>query len=571
MTAPYLEIQQSGEMRRLPIGGDAVTIGRHADNRLVIADPRASRFHAVVEKKGHEWTLRDLKSSNGTMLNGQPVTESSILPGDVITIGKVRIVLLDPTSDGPPLTSDVLEALSEEDLVLEEPAAPVNAYRPSEDVNADPEIVLRSLAESMLDKTFTEDRIALYNARGTVAYAAGDVRRRGAGPDMVSILRLVLLLGVRSHASDIHLEPKENYWQLRMRVDGTMVDVVRLQSEWGGRFGALVKVLCDLDMAQRNVVQEGRFSARAPGNQAVTERRIDYRCSFAPSVSGQKLVIRILDAVGAPLKIDDLNLPREMSDRLGITIEQDSGMVLVCGPTGSGKTTTLYALLRTCDVRQRNFITIEDPVEIALEGVTQMGVDESQGKTFSALLRSVLRQDPDGILVGEVRDPETAKIAMQAAVTGHLVFSTVHTKDTLGTIYRLMDFGVEPFLVAQALHNVLAQRLVRQLCPFCKQVTEPTADQLKRLQAAGIDARRIYEPRGCQRCMGTGHVGRRGVYELLTVDDALRSAIMRNAPLDQIRDAALASGNFKSLMQSGYQLVADGFVAMGEVERVIGR
>jgi general secretion pathway protein E len=338
----------------------------------------------------------------------------------------------------------------------------------------------------------------------------------------------------------------------------------------GAKLSALVKVLSDIDIAQRNAIQEGHFGSRVPGPRPGQPRRIDYRVSFAPSVYGQKLVVRVLDTSYAPLHVRSLQLPPWMQEEVDRAIKQDAGMVLTCGPTGSGKTTTLYALIRGSDITRRNVVTIEDPVEIQIEGVTQIPVEEAQGRTFSSLLRSILRQDPDVILIGEIRDAETARIAMQAAITGHLVFSTVHTQNTVGTIFRLLDLGVEPYLVAQALHLVLAQRLARQLCPYCKVPVKPTAEQLERMAEAAQGVQTVYAAKGCPRCLHTGTSGRRAIFELLTCNDALRELIGRNPTAAQIQ-AALAGTPFRRLHQSGYQLVAEGAVAFDEIERVIGR
>jgi type II secretory ATPase GspE/PulE/Tfp pilus assembly ATPase PilB-like protein len=249
--------------------------------------------------------------------------------------------------------------------------------------------------------------------------------------------------------------------------------------------------------------------------------------------------------------------------------DMDSGVVLVVGPTGSGKTTTLYALLRTLDTAQRNVTTIEDPVEIQLPGVTQLPVNDDQGNTFAALLRSVLRQDPDVILVGEIRDPETAKIAMQASITGHLVFSTLHTRDTIGTIFRLLDLGVEPYMLAQGLNIVLAQRLIRQLCPHCKKPTKLSGPELERIKAVIPDFKQAFARKGCPHCMNTGFSGRRGIFELLSTNDQLRDAILHNRSNAAIQQALMGSG-FTRLTHHGYQLVSEGLTTMDEVEKAVG-
>jgi general secretion pathway protein E len=278
----------------------------------------------------------------------------------------------------------------------------------------------------------------------------------------------------------------------------------------------------------------------------------------------------VLDTANAPLRMADLNLPPWMLAEVARGIEQESGMVLVSGPTGSGKTTTLYSLVRSIETARRNVITIEDPVEIQIEGVTQIPVDDEAGKSFSALLRMTLRQDPDVILVGEIRDAETARIAMQAAITGHLVFSTVHTKDTVGTIFRLLDLGVEPYLVAQGLHIVVAQRLVRQLCPHCKRPEPITSDQQRVLGDAAKGVTRLFLPRGCPKCLGTGFLGRRAFFELMLMNDQLRDVILRQPSMQDILEA-IKTQRFVKLQQSGFELVAQGLVSFTEMDRVVGR
>jgi general secretion pathway protein E len=356
-------------------------------------------------------------------------------------------------------------------------------------------------------------------------------------------------------------------------VDGILVDAVRVPNEVGTKLAAVVKIVSDIDPSQRNIIQEGHFSAQLPGgpNQPIgSVRRVDYRVSFAPAVYGQKLVLRVLDPTTAPGRYTDLGLPEEVEKELGWAIEQESGMILVCGPTGSGKTSTLYALIRSLNLRERNVITIEDPVEIQIEGATQIPVDEDKGNSFSNVLRSVLRQDPDVILVGEVRDAETARIAMQASITGHLVFSTVHTKDTIGTVFRLLDLGVEPYLLAQGIQVVVAQRLVRQLCPVCKMSRPITPEQRAKMGPAGQDAVLTWVPRGCGRCLGTGYAGRRAFFEMLSVDQGLREAISRSPSLREINEA-LSGTPFRRLNQAGFQLVAQGVVPFEEIERAVGR
>ncbi|MAE66919.1 MAG: hypothetical protein CMJ18_21890 [Phycisphaeraceae bacterium] len=343
-----------------------------------------------------------------------------------------------------------------------------------------------------------------------------------------------------------------------------MVSILQMHASIARRLLRVVKVLADIDIALSKSVQDGHFSAW------IGSRRVDYRVSYTPAMFGQKLVLRVLDLANAPTHLKDLKLPTWMERDVGQVVRQDSGMVLMCGPTGSGKTTTLYALIREIDVTLRNVITIEDPVEYQIEGVTQIPINESQGNSFSTMLRSVLRQDPDVILVGEIRDPETARIAMQAAITGHLVFSTVHAQDVIGTIFRLLNLGVESYLLASGLHLVLAQRLVRELCPHCKSPQKLSPADMMRLDRYGVTGvTKVYAPRGCSRCLDTGHIGRRAVFELLSANDDLRDAILADTQIQDMRKA-IRSTMFASLRESGYRLVAEGVTTVEEIDRVVG-
>lgn len=621
MEQPYLDINNAAGNRQLVLRDEPITIGRHSDNRLVLADHLASRFHCVIERRGSQFVLRDLGASNGTRVNGKLVRTAALAPGDVVTVGNTQLVLVLPGARGPAkpatpkpalakptnpktvakspaVTDDAIEELTEDDLV-EEPTA-VDPDRISLELDDEEEIIdlenpisdgdespvpglpavqvqagladfesaLWSMAEAQTDRHFSETDIGLLDCRGAVQHPPG----KPIGPgerQPPEVLRLLLLLCFRSRATDIHIEPREGSFRCRIRVDGIMVDVCDFPQAMGQRISGVVKILCQIDTSQRYIVQEGHFGAVAPGRGA-QPRRVDYRVSFAPAVAGQKLVIRVLDPTTAPSRIADLSLPGDLATALGDAIEQESGMVLVCGPTGSGKTSTLYALLRSIDVQQRNVVTIEDPVEIRIENATQIPVDEANGNTFPTLLRSVLRQDPDVILVGEIRDAETARVAMQASITGHLVFSTVHTKDTLGTVYRLLDLGVEPYLLAQGLQVVVAQRLVRRLCPACKRPVPLTEELRQRLgdQADGVT--HLQTPVGCPQCLGTGYRGRIGFFEMLRATDELRDAISRSATPADLRKS-LEHAPFTRLAEAGRSLATQGLVVLDEVEKAVGR
>jgi general secretion pathway protein E len=345
-----------------------------------------------------------------------------------------------------------------------------------------------------------------------------------------------------------------------MRVDGHMVQLVDLPKSVGELAIGVVRTACQMKQAARDAVQDGHFSVR------FSERRVDYRASFTPTVQGQKLVVRVLDSNTAPQSLNDLNLPGHMHDRVRKVCEHDQGMTLVCGPTGSGKTTTLYNALREIDRDRRNVVTIEDPVEYTLEGVSQIPVGKS---TFGELLRSVLRQDPDVILVGEIRDDETARVAMQAAMTGHVVFSTIHSKDTIGSIFRLIDLGVEPYLVANSLDVIIAQRLVRTLCEYCKRPVRVTPGQATRIGRFLEGRTEVYAATGCAKCLRTGFTGREAIFEMLTMNDELRDTVLTSPSIQAIKKI-VEQGVFTTLQQSGWLMAARGETTLDEVERVCG-
>lgn len=639
MVQSYLEIETAAGRKQLVLGNGSVRVGRHQDNQIVLTDAKASRFHCAIEKIPQGYRIKDLGSSNGTLLNGRPVTTALLRAGDVVTIGQTRLILVlpggskassvgrapaakthsspkpapesktptgsknppaSPSSPAPPdllpdsespeslpLSLDELEdlakpahvedaeleGLSDEDLVEvegDEPADFSLALEPEGDLD-EYAAQLAKRVRALPDPWLHSNEINILNPRGQIV-AENDPASRD-GDSQVDLLRRLIVAGLRSRSTDLHIEPHTDHYQVRLRVDGVLVDVLRLPADVGARVVGVAKVIADVDPAQRNIIQEGHFSAQVPtrwGNVLGPMRRVDYRLSFAPTVYGQKLVVRILDAATAPARLEALGLPPDVRDELAKAIEHEAGMILVCGPTGSGKTSTLYALIRSLNLRERNVVTIEDPVEILLEHATQIPVDEKHDNTFPNLLRSVLRQDPDVILVGEIRDEETARTAIQAAITGHLVFSTVHTRDSAGTVFRLLDLGVEPYMMAQGLQLVLAQRLVRQLCRACKRSHPITPEERQKMGSAADGVEKIWEPRGCARCLGTGFSGRRAFYELLIVNQPFREAISHTPSLREVTQI-LAAAPFRRLLESGYQLVAAGVVSIDEVEKAVGR
>ena len=416
---------------------------------------------------------------------------------------------------------------------------------------------LKERSDRLPKQNFGLDAISLIGSRGQELPVVG----HADSGDGIQTLGLLIMVAYQTRSTDIHFEPKEESYEARMRVDGMLIPIVQIPSEVGSRVAGVIKVLCAIDFAGQLGIQEGRFSAKAPG------RHTDFRVSFTPSVHGQKLAIRILDVANSPQTIDSLGAPKSLISRLQRVMGQNAGMILVCGPTGSGKSTTLYSLIRSIDCKSRNVMTIEDPVEYRIEGVTQSSVDAGRGKNFSDMLRALLRQDPDVLLLGEIRDAESARISMQATMTGHLVLSTVHAQDTINTVFRLLDLGADPNLVASSLNMVLAQRLVRVLCTHCRKRRTPNSDERRRMGELARDF--IYEATGCVRCLGTGYFGRRALYELLETNDRLKDVMLKKPTLLALK-AAVKGPGFVTLRGDGYRLIAQGVTTPSEVDRVIG-
>ena len=378
-------------------------------------------------------------------------------------------------------------------------------------------------------------------------------------PPIVQLVNLLLTDAMRARASDIHLEPEKERLRVRFRVDGVLREFTTLPKHLEPAVLSRVKILANLDIAERRKPQDGRFRVVVEGHD------VDIRVSVMPSLEGETEVLRLLDAAGAQMGLDHLGMdPALLATYRGL-LERAWGMVLVTGPTGSGKTTTLYASLATLNATARNLVTIEDPVEYRLPGVRQIPVNPSAGLTFATGLRSILRQDPDIIMVGEIRDRETAEMAIQAALTGHLVFSTLHTNDAPTAITRLIDMGIEPFLVASSLIGVVAQRLVRTLCPDCQGPDPAQAEVATRL---GVPADGPWRRgRGCRQCGQSGYRGRVGIFEVMVMNEALGRLAMSKTSLAELRTQALAGG-MRTLRQDGCAKAAAGVTTLDEVLRV---
>jgi len=395
--------------------------------------------------------------------------------------------------------------------------------------------------------------------------AIDELLKEAEGRPIVRLTNWLLHRAVEERASDIHIEPQRNDLIVRLRVDGMLREEQRLPKWTQGAIVSRIKVLSNMDIAEKRMPQDGRLVAEIAG------RRVDMRVSTLPLTNGEKVVMRVVDQARASLELDKMGLlPRDLG-RLKSFLSRPQGIILVTGPTGSGKSTLLYSALRQIQHVTRNITTVEDPVEYQLAGINQVQVDEKGKKTFPNALRAILRQDPDVIMIGEIRDKETAQIAFRASVTGHLVLSTVHTNDAAGAVTRLIDLGLEPFMVASSLVGVVSIRLVRTLCPKCRVSYEVEAASLNRLSGsvAGENGQvKLWRGQGCPNCYDTGYTGRTGIFELLEVTDRMRSIITRGAPDNEIRALAI-EGGMRPIGEDGLGKVIDGRTTLDEISRVI--
>ncbi len=414
-------------------------------------------------------------------------------------------------------------------------------------VSSEEEIVVNAVQE-------TEDRQAI-----------DELLKEAEGRPIVRLANWLLRRAVDARASDIHIEPQHNQLLVRFRVDGMLREEQRLPKWTQGAIVSRLKVLANLDIAEKRAPQDGRLAAEIAG------RRVDMRVSTLPLTNGEKVVLRIVDQTRSNVDLLALGLGEEDLARIRGFLDRPQGIVLVTGPTGSGKSTLLYAALRHLQHVTRNITTVEDPVEFNLTGINQVQVDERAKKTFASALRAILRQDPDIVMVGEIRDGDTAQIAFRASVTGHLVLSTVHTNDAAGAVTRLVDLGLEPFMVAASLVGVVSMRLVRTICPRCRESYEADGAALDAISGAtGQKHPRVtlWRGKGCTHCAGTGYAGRTGIFEVLHVDDALRSLVARGAPDHEIRQASIDAG-MRLIGEDALVKVLDGRTTLEEVTRVV--
>jgi type IV pilus assembly protein PilB len=390
-----------------------------------------------------------------------------------------------------------------------------------------------------------------------------DLRETADDAPVVKLVNQIVAQGVEQGASDIHLAPDGRELRVRFRVDGVLHDATTVPRRMAGGVISRVKIMAEMNIAERRLPQDGRVGLTVDG------RHIDLRVVTLPSVLGEAIVMRVLDKESVVTSLDKLGFSDTDRNRFERACHETHGAVLVTGPTGSGKSTTLYAALQMLNTPEKNIITVEDPVEYEMEGLTQLQVAAKHGLTFAAGLRSMVRADPDVIMVGEIRDAETARIAIESALTGHLVLSTLHTNDAPSALTRLIEMGIEPFLVASALDCVVAQRLARMLCPNCKRRTIVSAEVLRENGYKALVDLEAYEPVGCRRCSGTGYRGRLGLYEVMSVSSEVRSLALERRPAEEMREVAVRQG-MRRLRDDGLEKVKQGRTSIAEIARVIG-
>jgi type IV pilus assembly protein PilB len=376
------------------------------------------------------------------------------------------------------------------------------------------------------------------------------------------LLNMVLLLAIKDHASDLHFEPFEDEFRIRIKADGVLYEMVPPPRHLAFAITTRIKVMANLDIAERRMPQDGRIELTVGGHP------VDLRVSVLPTMFGESVVMRVLDRSVVSLDLAKVGMDVPTLKRFREVMNKPNGIILVTGPTGSGKTTTLYSALSELNEITDKLITTEDPIEYDIDGIVQVPIDSSIGNTFAMCLRAILRQDPDKILVGEIRDIETAEIAVQASLTGHTVFSTLHTNDAPSTVTRLRDMGIAPFLITATVEAILAQRLVRRICTQCREVAVPSAEVLQDLEltAADIAGKKYYRGKGCDACNNTGYKGRVGLFELMIMNDDLRDMVMKNASRDELRDSARSFGMI-TLRDAGMEAAAEGRTTLEEVIR----
>ncbi len=462
------------------------------------------------------------------------------------------------------------------EVAVGDPLAPDLQRRLIQALESPVRLVVAGITDIQLaiDKSYTstakvDDAVRIFEARAEARKKEVEAQPQtmnvvDENAPVVQVVNLILEQAVRDRASDVHIEPQEDQVRVRVRTDGALHEVLTLPAVMSQSLVSRIKVMADMNIVERRRPQDGQFHFTMQG------RDLDVRVSTTSTVFGEKCVLRLLDKSRALYQVGELGMPPDTAARYRQIIRSPYGMMICAGPTGSGKTTTLYATLAEIANDTINVTTIEDPVEYIFPAVNQIQINEAAGVTFAAGLRSILRQDPDAILVGEIRDVETARIATQAALTGHLVLSSIHATDAVSALHRFMDMGIEPFLIASALLGVVGQRLVRRVCPHCVQSHEPTPEELDFYLRAGGDPEKqsFVSGSGCNFCGGTGYFERVGIYEVLQISDEIKRLVITDAPQSEIRQTAVREG-MKPLREQAIRLVTDDVTTVAEVLRTV--
>ncbi len=511
----------------------------------------------LAAQKGYAWV--DLGN-----INIPPVAIGAV-PAQIATTNKVLPIEFDPTNK-----KLIVVMANHENFRALDDLRTLMGYQVTAKIG-DPEAIDRLIAKHYQAAAESlNDVLADLSSDETLK----DLKGRGESVDLESLkdaadsnpvrklINLVLLQAIKDKASDIHFEPFEDEFKMRYRIDGVLYEMMPPPAHIAAAISSRVKVMANLDIAERRVPQDGRIELN------VNNQPIDLRVAVLPTMFGESVVMRVLDRSNVNLDLDKLGMREDDLVVVRQLINKPNGIVLVTGPTGSGKTTTLYSALRELNTIEAKLITAEDPVEYDIDGIIQCQVKPDIEMTFGRILRAMLRQDPDTVLVGEIRDKETAEISVQAALTGHLVFSTLHTNDAPSVIARLLDLGLEPFLVTAVLEGVVAQRLVRKICLNCKTEYTPQEEQLMELELRSDDVagKRFFYGKGCEACNNTGYRGRQGLYELMVLDDEMRDMIIKHASTQLLRVEAKKRG-MRTLRQSGLMAIFDGVTSIEEVVR----
>jgi len=501
-----------------------------------IADHLGVQFYSAVPTTDQDEISKVLKPAQAHKYAVVPVADEA---------GKLTLVAKDPFNSA--IINELSFILKRESIEL---------------AVADPEMVdaavIRVYGEPSASSM--DDLLGEFDQIDAAAVADDDVANAASQAPIIRFVDLVLQEAVKAKASDIHFEPFEDQFRIRYRIDGSLYEMAPPPKNLANAVTARVKVLSALNIAERRIPQDGRIKTTIGG------RQIDLRVSTLPTQFGESVVLRILDKTVVNLSLDALSMQEDIKEGIRSMVNKPNGIFIVTGPTGSGKTTTLYSALREVNTEDVKILTAEDPVEYEVEGIMQVPINHQVGLTFAAALRSFLRQDPDTIMVGEIRDIETAQIAVQASLTGHVVLSTLHTNDAPGAVTRLIDMGLEPFLISASIEGILAQRLLRRICKTCRTAYEPDKEVIGMLDVDALEIanKKFYFGKGCADCNRSGYKGRQGLFELMTISDSIRTLITQRAPTLVLKQKAIEVG-MRPLRDDGLRCIFDGLTTIEEV------